>query len=265
MSEEKPSLSLEERLRAAYAPGEGAACPPPEAFLEEAEGLLDEPARQRLLAHAEGCPACAAERELARLYAAGAEGAGVAAEDLEFVTGRLRSASPVEAAPAAPAVPANGGKVVPFPSRRREEARRTPSWARWAAAAVFVLAAGLAFRLAFPPAGTLPPPDDAGVVRGARIEGLAPQGEVMEVPGALSWEPVPGAASYELKLVAVDGTVLWETTLAAPPARLPAEVRGRLLAAVRYSYSVRARDARGGEIAVSEEVSFRAAPRSADS
>ncbi|HSU84743.1 MAG TPA: hypothetical protein VLR69_20175, partial [Thermoanaerobaculia bacterium] len=92
MSENASPLTLEEWLRAAYA-GDEAGCPPPEAFLE-AEALA--PAeRRRLDEHAGRCPACAAERDLARLFDAGPEAAEVSAGDVDFVVARLQEASPV--------------------------------------------------------------------------------------------------------------------------------------------------------------------------
>ena len=101
--ENDPQLSLAEWLRKAYSEAE-AGCPPPEAFLEEA--ALDAEERRRLDAHADRCPACAAERDLARLFAAKPDESGVSREDLDFVVARLEAASPVRPA----------GQVVPFPS-----------------------------------------------------------------------------------------------------------------------------------------------------
>jgi hypothetical protein len=237
---DRPSLTLDEWLRAAYADG----CPPPEAFLEAETGALDPEARRRLLEHAERCPACAAERDLARLFDAGPEAGDVRPEDVAYVVGRLEGR------------PHTAGQVLAFLGARR----RPAVWvARLAAAAVVLLAAGLFFQRYFA-APQLPEPPSSGVVRGGEVEILAPVGEVEAVPVELRWAPRPGAVSYRVRLQAVDDTVLWEATLSAPPARLPAEVVARLQRGVVYVWSVAALDAQGARLASSEPVRFRARP-----
>jgi hypothetical protein len=234
-------LPLEEWLLDAYA-----GCPPPESFLKAETGALDPEARRRLDEHADRCPACAAERDLARSFDAGPEAGDVRPEDVAFVVGRLEAASPVRTA-----------KVVPFPAVRR----RPVVWlARLAAAAVVILAAGLFWQrfLASPP---LPaPPGSGGVVRGGMVEPLDPLGDLAAMPAELRWELRPGAASYRVRLWTVDDTVLWEATVSAPPARLPAAVVQGLQPAVTYTWSVEALDGRGARLGASEDVRFKVKP-----
>jgi hypothetical protein len=64
-----------------------------------------------------------------------------------------------------------------------------------------------------------------------------------------------------VRLSAVDDTVLWETVVTGQPARLPAEVTGRLHRAVVYTWTVEALDSSGARLAASEPVRFRAVPR----
>jgi hypothetical protein len=248
MSENVSPLTLEEWLRAAYAEDTEAGCPPPEVFLE-AEALS--PAeRRRLDEHADRCPACAAERDLARLFDASPEEAGVSSQDVDFVVARLQETSPVRPA----------GKVVPFPAAGARP-RRMPAQAwKLAAAVVLLLGGGLLFRLANPGAPPLPAPEIGGPVRGGEIEALSPMGDTAGIPTELRWNPRPGAARYRVRLLAVDDTVLWETTVPAPPARLPAEVQGKLQRAVSYLWSVEALDASGARLASSETVRFRIRP-----
>jgi hypothetical protein len=249
--------TLEEWLRSAY---EG--CPPPEAFLEEETAALDPAARRRLDEHVERCPACAAERELAQLFDAGPEAAGVRPEDVSFVVAQLAAASPL--GPQAEPAPASG-RVIPFapaPSGRSQlspRSRRSPWPARLAAAAVVILAAGLFLQRQLAPP-SLPAPPVAGVLRGGVVEPLAPVGEVASVPVELAWEPRPGAAAYRVRLRTFDDELLWEETVAAPPARLPAAVAGRLTPAVAYFWSVEALDAKGARLAGSEAVRFQVRP-----
>ena len=240
--------TLEDWLRDAYADA-GAGCPPPEAWLEaEAEDLSPEE-RQALEDHADRCPACAAERDLARLFDAAPEEAGVRPEDLGFVVSRLEEASPVRRREPE-------SRVVPFPGPRR---RTLQPLYRFAAAAVLVLAAGLAFFTLNAPAPPLPAPGE-GAVRGTGIEALAPVGEVEEVPAELRWTPREGARSYRVRLIAVDDAVLWEAEVAAPPARLPAELAGRLHRAVVYRWTVEALDEGGARLALSQPAGFRVRP-----
>lgn len=233
-------------LHDAYA-GAESGCPPPEAYLEGEATAED---RRRLDEHADGCPACASERELARLFDAAPQGAGVRDEDVAFVVSRLEAASPVR--PAA--------KVVAFPAARP---RRTSSFQQvWkiAAALILVLAGVFLFRLTQSAPPALPDRTLGGPVRGGEVEAVSPLGEVAAIPAELRWKAVPGAAAYRVRLLAVDDEVLWEATAAAPPARLPAEVAARLHPAVVYIWSVEALDASGKRIAASEPARFRARP-----
>jgi hypothetical protein len=240
--------TLEEWLRDAYA-DPSAGCPPPEAYLKAEAGDLSPEERRVLEEHAGRCPACAAERDLARLFDAAPGEAGVRPEDLDFVVSRLEETSPVRHAEPAP-------RVVPFPGPRR---RTLQPLYRFAAAAVLVLAAGLAFFTLNAPEPPLPAPE-AGVVRGTGVEPLGPVGEVEEIPAELRWTPQEGAQGYRVRLIAVDDAVLWEETVAAPPARLPAGIAGRLHRAVVYRWTVEALDAKGARLAMSEPVEFRARP-----
>jgi hypothetical protein len=253
--ENAPNLPLDEWLRAAYAADEGAeaGCPPPEAFLE-AEALAPEE-RRRLDEHADRCPACAAERDLARLFAGAPGAAEVSGEDVDFVVARLEAASPVR--PSGQVVPFRAPVAKPAPAPRRSDRQ---IW-KIAAALILVLGGGLLFRLAQPGAPPpLPPPAVGGPVRGGEIEAVSPVGDVGEVPLELRWAPREGARLYRVRLSAVDDTVLWEGTVPAPPARLPDEVAGKLHRAVSYIWTVEALDASGARIATSEPVRFRARP-----
>ncbi len=247
MSQNDLHLPLDEWLRAAYA-GDEAGCPPPEAFLE-AEAL-DPAERRRLDEHADRCPACAAERDLARLFDAAPAEAEVSPADVGFVVARLEEASPVRSA----------GRVVRFPAAGSRPRMGHQVW-KIAAVVVLLLGGGLLFRLVNPwgpGAPPLPAPEIGGPVRGGEVEAVSPVGDVGEIPSELRWNPRQGAASYRVRLLAVDDAVLWETTVPAPPARLPAAVQGKLHRAVTYLWTVEALDASGARIAASETVRFRA-------
>lgn len=266
MSDTSPR-TLDAWLRAAYA-DEEAGCPPPEVWLEaEMEGLSAEE-RQALEAHADRCPACAAERDLARMFDAAPDAAGVRPEDLSFVVSRVEEAAPVRPAPSV-----GEPNVVAFPGSRREtreevappsrssrSSRPSRSLLRFAAAAVLVLGGLLGYRAFQTPDPALPTPEVGGVMRSSEVEALGPQGEVAEMPTELRWVPTAGAAFYRVRITTVDDTVLWEGTALASPARLPAEVAGRLHRAVLYTWTVEAMNAGGAPLAVSEPVQFRVRP-----
>ena len=246
---------LQDWLRAAYSSPEASAdagCPPPEAYLEAESGALTADARRALDEHAERCPACAAERDLARLWDAAPEEAGARPEDVAFVISKLEAASPVRRPAAA--------NVTPFPGPRRAVRAPSPVFTRLAAAAVLILAAGLGFRALYRPEPPLPAPQTGGAVRSAEIEALAPRGELEEIPRELRWNPWNGALSYRVRLIAVDGAVLWEAKVPAPPARLPNEVAGRLDRAVTYTWTVEALGPDGTVLAAAEPVPFHAKP-----
>lgn len=253
MNDQAPRLTLEEWLRAAYADDESG-CPPPESFLEAESGALSREARRRLDEHAVRCPACAAERDLARLFDSGPQAAGIRSADVGYIVSRLESGSPPRAAALE-----RSSKLLRFPALRRPAARRNV-W-RLAAAATVVLAAGFVFQLTRPGAPPLPaPPRSESGVRGGEVEALQPAGEVAELPAELRWRPRSGAHAYRLRLSRVDDTVLWETTVESPPARLPGEVIRQLDRAVVYLWTVEALDASGATLARSEPVRFRARP-----
>jgi hypothetical protein len=258
---DRSHLTLDAWLRAAYAPEE-AGCPPPEAFLAaEMEGLSPEE-RRALDAHADRCPACAAERDLARLFDAAPEEADVRPQDLDFVVSRLQE----------PAVAGSGApNVVPFPGPRRAERAaekieaprsrwQSHSLLRFAAAALLVIGLGLGYRAFQSPGPDLPEPPTGEVMRGGEVEAVAPVGELAEIPAELRWVLVDRAASYRVRITAVDGSVLWEDTASTSPVRLPADVAGRLHRAVVYTWTVEALDPNGARLASSEPVRFKVRP-----
>lgn len=266
---------LGEWLRAAYEPGAG--CPPPERFLEAEMGDLPEAERRRLEEHARTCPACAAERDLARLFSAAPEETGAGADDLRHVVARLEAVSPlsplssVSSGVGSEEADSAGARVVPFPSRPAQPAVSSPAparpaapWRAWRVAAAAVLAIGGAMTLwtvrpgAPPPLP--PPPGESEVLRGTEVETLSPSGEIAAIPGELQWRERTGALSYRVTLRTVDDQVLWEAMVPASPASVPVEVRGQLHPAVAYIWTVEALDATGARLAVSAPTRFRAAP-----
>jgi len=236
-------VSLSDSLHSAWSPETG--CPSPEDWLRLETGEATTEERRKLEEHASRCPACASEREMARLFAEAP--AEVKDEDVDFIVAKLEALN----------LP---GQPVPlaFPSQRRR-ARPALAWAaRLAALIVLALAVGLFFR-----AGQAPPLPDPGageVYRGGHLRPIGPSGEISEMPREFRWEGVEGARSYRVTLRAVDDTVLWQETVTVSSARLPEDVARGLHPAVLYRWSVEALDERGARLAASEPVGFQVRP-----
>lgn len=239
-------MSLSESLREAVSAG----CPPPEVWLSLESGELPEAERRRLEEHAASCPACSAERALARLFVAPpAEDLAARGEDVDAIVARL----------AALDLPKTK-RPLEF-SAARSDSRRQPAFgfSGWAGrlAAVLALATGLGIYLQprpTPPA--LPDPTVETVRRGADLRALSPAGEFPAMPSEFLWEETPGASSYRVTLRAVDDEVLWQGTFPGSSAPLPGDVARRLHPEVAYLWSVEALDASGGRLAASDPVRF---------
>lgn len=228
-------MSLSDSLRSAWSD-----CPPPEDWLRLETGDVTPEERRKLEEHAARCPACASEREMARLFAEAPE----ESEDVGYIVAKLEALNlPKQPVPLA------------FPNRRR------PALV-WAArlAAVLVLAIGVALFFRAGQAPPLPDPGAGEVYRGAHLRPLGPSGEISEMPREFRWEGVDGARSYRVTLRAVDDAVLWQETVTAPSARLPEDVARGLHPAVLYRWSVEALDERGARLAASEPVRFLVRP-----
>ena len=225
----------------AYSSGQG--CPPPEIYLAGADSTLSAEEKLRLGEHLARCPACAAERDLARAFVLPSED-DEQREDVRFVVARLEATSPL------------GRRAT------QQSARRSWTTAPWrlAAAAVIVAGVGGAALMLRPTAPTLPRPAGHTVTRGSIVTIDEPVGEMAEFPQFLRWIELPEANSYRVRLTGVDETIIWDATVPASPASLPAEVAGRLHRAVVYLWQVEALDASGSRIAWSEQASFRVVP-----
>lgn len=220
----------------------GPECPPPEAFLADAALSAEE--RARIEAHADVCPACGAERTLARAFGAPT----MASPEAQAITETLRARAPWRA---------NEAKPDPrFETRRRM--RRFAVAVPFALAAAVVLGIGVVLQFGAPGAPPVSAPGTGAVMRGSTIDVVAPAGDVGALPDELEWEPVPDAASYRVAIIGVDGETLWQATVEEPPAAIPPETRANLHPSVRYRWQVEALDERGARIARSEATAFRA-------
>ncbi len=227
----------------------GGACPEAERLVMAVAGELPAAERERLLAHAATCPACAAELELAR----GFERAPAAAEaaDVAWVVEQLERRRRGEPAPVARVLPMRPRRAVSSPGR----------WTAWAAAAALALAVGLSFWAVRDGGGPgLPERSYQDALRGGSIAWATPLGTVAAAPFEISWEPVAGAAGYRVEILDVAGNPVLGATPDAPEWNLTETERARLETFVLYRVRVSALDASGRELAASELADLRLEP-----
>ncbi len=95
------------------------------------------------------------------------------------------------------------------------------------------------------------------VVRSGKVEGIAPLGDLTEAPDTLRWGSVAGTVLYEVQLLDVEGTVLWQWEARAAELQLPAEARAWMTARKTLKWRIVAKNAQGLSIASSSLESFR--------
>ncbi|HET8774772.1 MAG TPA: hypothetical protein VFP80_13300 [Thermoanaerobaculia bacterium] len=145
--------------------------------------------------------------------------------------------------------------------RRRNNvvAFRPKAWnAIYAVAAVLALVIGAGWwtQLREP---SIDGPLTTGVYRGARLELVAPRGDLAQAPNELRWNPVPEASRYRVRIVEVDGTQVWSGDTAGTAAVLPPDAIAQFLPGKSLLWQVEA--FRGAEsLAVSETQTVRVTP-----
>lgn len=216
-------------FRAALQRTEG--CPPPDAL----ERQLNQP-DPALATHIESCAFCKTEVELLRSFLQ----CDVPAEDAASVDAVVQR---LHRAPAAP--------PIPFPARRR-------TWLRpmvlAAAAALVVAGVGLQFRRGGPPPLRMP---GADVYRSGSVAILSPSGDLQAPPAEVRWASVPGASSFHVRLLEVDGNELWNTTVPGTTTVFPDAIRPLMVPAKTLAITVEAFNAQSQKIAESPRVNFR--------
>lgn len=236
-------MSLSDSMRSAWSPETG--CPSPEDYLRLASDEVTPEERRRLEEHADLCPACSSERDLARLFAAPPGEIASRQEDVAHIVSHLEKLRLPETQ-----------RPLAFPTPRK---RAIPAWAG-SLAALLLLAVALGLYFSRPEAPPLRGPGTGTVVRGGEVRLVGPVGEFPDLPREFRWERVDGARSYRLTLRAVDETVIWQETVEASSAGLPEDVAAGLHPAVLYTWSVEALDERGASLAPPGTAQFRVQP-----
>lgn len=248
--------SLDEWLTLAYE--DSADCPPPEVFLEAEWSVLSDEQRRAATAHTEICPACAAERDLARAFDRPGVAAAETDADVDELLAKINASAPSDQTAE---TRSEVERLLRFPAMAKVLSQPALGLAA-AAVAVLVVGIVLQTRSAAPP--TLPDLPVETVTRGGVVETIAPQGIVDALPETLTWEPVTGAALYRVRLMAIDDEVLWRGETSDVSVALPDEIRSRLQRAVVYFWQVEAFSESGARTAWSAAVEFQADPAVAE-
>lgn len=228
--------SLRQALSDAYSEETG--CPEPSVFVDLLEGRLDDAMTAAVAEHAGHCPACAAERDLARSFVCPRSIADPAG--LDHVTARLDATRP-------------------WSSDAVRSARLGRRWPiPMALAASVLLALGGLRLLDFAPQLPDTPADDR--MRGTVLEAIAPLGDIMSPPEALQWETLDVADHYIVTIRAVDDRVIWQQKFRDSPALIPEKTRAEFNPAVTYYWEVDARNSAEASLARSGSTGFRVLP-----
>jgi hypothetical protein len=97
------------------------------------------------------------------------------------------------------------------------------------------------------------------VYRTASIDIVSPSGDVAGPPTELMWVDSPAAARYDVRVLEVDGTVVWRATSLSPRVDLPDDVRARIVPGRTLIWDVVALDESGRTVAESGPQRFRVA------
>jgi hypothetical protein len=213
-------------------------CLPLETLEKLAEGAADSNASR----HLAECPHCQSELAMLKSFESSvpseSEGAAVA-----WITAQLQRNQ-------------RGAST-------RSEAR-VPFWRTFfrvpylagALAAALVLGLGISFYVS--DRGPHPIKGDIGTgpFRSGSVTLAGPSGDVSQPPDAFRWQAYPGAASYRVDVMEVDGTVLWSTQISANSVAATPELKSKMHPGKALQWKVTALDASGREIASSNQEKF---------
>lgn len=136
--------------------------------------------------------------------------------------------------------------------------RNLPRW--FAAAAVLAVTVTAGILMTERQAPSLPSVPLDSTVRSGELTVIEPVGELNRMPTTFAWEPHERAASYRVRLLAVDDRVLFEGTTDRTTLELPDATAATLHAAVTYTWQVDALDAGGALVARSQPTRFEIRP-----
>ncbi len=95
------------------------------------------------------------------------------------------------------------------------------------------------------------------VTRSQVVSVIGPIGDQAQTPHELQWQAAAGAERYSVKLMEVDRTELWSTTVAHASVPIPPEIRAKIAPLKTLIWQVTALDVTGAELARSGPQQFR--------
>ena len=108
----------------------------------------------------------------------------------------------------------------------------------------------------------IPPPAGGHfVVRSGSVRVEQPSGQVRQPPELVAWDPVEGANHYQVLLLEVDQSAVWEGESAGTTLEIPSEIRKLIRPSKRMLVRVKALDQAGQVVGDSGLVDFRVAPQ----
>jgi hypothetical protein len=198
-------------------------------------------------AHLQSCPRCEAERALWHAFA---EPATTPEEDADvtWVAARLRDSR------------SGGAAHHGFPATRRFSTRALRPIIALAAAAVLVVMVGYVSWDREPSVGPL---TGEQIYRSQAVQLMAPIGDIARPPTEFTWVAIPDAVVYDVRVLEVDGTVLWRTSSPVSRVALPRELIIQLTPGKTVLWDVTARNAAGAAIGSPGAQRFRVSVTSA--
>jgi hypothetical protein len=177
-------------------------------------------------AHLDACARCQAElalfREIDRQETSPEE-----QREVEWIVSELRQRN----------------NVVAFPTNR---------WrALYAVAAALVMVIGIGWWMQLREPSIDASIDDPGIYRSARLDLIAPIGDLAQGPNELRWAAVPDASRYRVQILEVDATPVWSTDTTDTRVALPPEVIAQFAPGKSLLWEVRA--FRGKEMLATSE------------
>jgi len=100
------------------------------------------------------------------------------------------------------------------------------------------------------------------VLRSNTFKVVSPSGDLQQRPKEIRWERVPQAAVYQVRLLEVDRSELWEVSTPRDRIELPAAVQDKIVPAKTLFAEITALDSDGNRLASTGLVRFRVVPGS---
>ncbi len=96
-----------------------------------------------------------------------------------------------------------------------------------------------------------------GVSRSQQVMTVSPKGDLQARPSEFQWRSFPGAASYVVNVMEIDGGNIWSGRSSTASLQVPSDVRRQIIPAKTLMWKVTALDAAGKNVAESGVERFR--------